>query len=292
MLSNLVKKLALAAALTVGAALSPVADDFSALSAPEAFAQAAAAPAAGGAAAPKAPTVEEKSLWDELKQGGVVMIFLAIGSVFVVWFGIDGVIKTTRAKAIPPVQLAQFRELFKNGDYTGAFNYAKSSMSPLCDVVRAGITFLPDGKTMTEEAIFNEINRVNGNLMGRVSYLSVIGVCAPMVGLLGTVNGMRGAFASLGKSGAGDTAALSEHIGEVLIATATGLFVAIPAFILYYVMRNRISVTLHDLQESVASLFRKMPYEMFEGTQLGDDEIYANAPNWHGVGDTAGVPQQ
>ncbi|MDR1816995.1 MAG: MotA/TolQ/ExbB proton channel family protein [Puniceicoccales bacterium] len=306
MLPNFLKKFVLAAAITAGAALSPLATlpvlvaTANAQPVAAATATVAALPAGvvfaqGTTAAPAAPageTVHEESLWQQIMKfgfiGKTVILILFISSILVVWFGIDCIIKTTKARAIPPIQLAQLRELFKAGDYTGAYNYAKANFSPLCDTVRAGVTFLPDGKTMTEEAVFNEINRINGNLMGRVSYLSVIGVCAPMVGLLGTVSGMRDAFGKLATSGAGDTSKLSESIGEVLIATAFGLFVAIPAFVLYYVMRNRISVILHTLQEEIAKLFRKMPYELFEGTQLGDEEIVANTPNWAGVGDTAG----
>jgi biopolymer transport protein ExbB len=276
MIARLLKKIVLVASLAgvVVFATLPLATN-------TAEAQSASAPStAGSATKPTAEAKVEKSLWEELKQGGVVMIILGIGSVLGVWFGVDCIIKTTRLRAIPALQLAQFRELFRAGDYTGAFNFAKGNYSPLCDIVRAGVTFLPDGKTMTEEAMFNEINRINGALMGRVSYLSVIGVCAPMVGLLGTVNGMRSAFSALASSGAGDTAALSEAIGEVLIATAAGLFVAIPAFVLYYVLRNRISVMLHALQEEAAKLFRKMPYKDFDGFQLGDDEIIASKPNW------------
>jgi biopolymer transport protein ExbB len=197
-----------------------------------------------------------------------------------VWFGIDGIIRTTKSRAIPPAQLAQFRELFKAGDYVGAYNFAKGNLSPLSDVVKAGVSYLPDGKNMTEEAMFAEITRVNGTFMGRVSYLSVIGVCAPMVGLCGTVFGMMGAFEKLGASGVGDPSALSAEIGEVLVATATGLLLAIPAFVLYYVLRNRITVILHDVQEAASALFRKMPYESFEGYHIGDDEIYAANPNW------------
>ncbi|MDR3229518.1 MAG: MotA/TolQ/ExbB proton channel family protein [Puniceicoccales bacterium] len=275
MIARLLKKIVLVASLAgvVAFAALPLATS-------TAEAQSAAPAAAGAATKPAAEGKIEKSLWQELKQGGVVMVILGIGSVLVIWFGVDCIIKTTRMRAIPVLQLAQFKEYFKAGDYTNAFTFAKGNYSPLCDIVRAGVTFLPDGKTMTEEAMFNEINRINGALMGRVSYLSVIGVCAPMVGLLGTVNGMRSAFGALASSGAGDTAALSEAIGEVLIATAAGLFVAIPAFVLYYVLRNRISGMLHDLQEEAAKLFRKMPYKDFDGFQLGDDEIIANRPSW------------
>ena len=246
----------------------------------EAAAPAASAPASAPAGEGK-PTVEEETIWSKLKHvHPVVLFFLVVGSILTVWFGIDGVLKTTRVRAIPAVQLLQFQELFKAGDYVGAYNYAKVNFSPLSDVVRAGVAYLPDGKVMVEEAMFNEINRINGALMGRVSYVSVIGVCAPMVGLCGTVFGMMNAFSTLSTSGVGDPAALSGAIGEVLVATALGLLLAIPAFVLYYVLRNRITVILHDVQESAATLFRKMPYEAFEGYHLGDDEIYAAKPNW------------
>ncbi len=52
-----------------------------------------------------------------------------------------------------------------------------------------------------------------------------------MIGVLGTVIGMRNAFASLGADGIGDPSALSEHIGKVLIVTAWSLLVWLPTLI-------------------------------------------------------------
>ena len=118
-----------------------------------------------------------------------------------------------------------------------------------------------------------------------ISYLSVIGVCAPMVGLLGTVTGMIKAFQVLGSSGIGDPSQLSGAIGEVLVATASGLFIAIPAFFAFYFLRNRIARALHDIQDVLAVLFRKMPYDQLAGVQIGDEEIYAAQPNWIAGGD-------
>ena len=60
-----------------------------------------------------------------------------------------------------------------------------------------------------------------------------------MIGLLGTVTGMIKAFATLGASGIGDPSGLSAAIGEVLVATASGLVIAIPAFGAFYFLRNR-----------------------------------------------------
>jgi biopolymer transport protein ExbB len=47
----------------------------------------------------------------------------------------------------------------------------------------------------------------------------------------------------------------------VLVATASGLVIAIPAFGAFYFLRNRATGSLHHIQDIVNSLFRKMPYQ-------------------------------
>ena len=233
---------------------------------------ASAQEAAGGA--------HKKTLMDLFIEGGWVMYPITACSVAMIWFIVDGYIRTGAGKLYPVDHVTQIRELFKKGDYVGAYAFAKSAGSPLADVVRAGVAFTPDGKTMTEEAIISEITRVQAELKGRSSYLSVIGVCTPMIGLVGTVTGMMSAFETLGTSGVGDPSKLSGAIGEVLVATASGLFIAIPAFISYYLLANRINKGIHDITEIVTGLFRAFPYEEIEGRKVGDEEIYAAKPDW------------
>ena len=123
----------------------------------------------------------------------------------------------------------------------------------------------------------------------RINYLSVIGVCTPMIGLTGTVTGMMKAFDNLGASGIGDPSGLAGAIGEVLVATASGLFIAIPAFMFFYVLRNRLQAGIHDLQEYVTALFRKMPYPQLKDCHVGEEEFFAATPNWV-AGAGAGEP--
>ena len=105
--------------------------------------------------------------------------------------------------------------------------------------LRIGIGLLGEGKQVAEEGMMGELAKENSHLQTYISYLSVIGVCTPMIGLLGTVTGMIKAFAKLGSSGIGDPSGLSAAIGEVLVATASGLVIAIPAFGAFYFLRNR-----------------------------------------------------
>ena len=234
---------------------------------------ASAQEAAGGA--------HKKTLMDLFIEGGWVMYPITACSVAMIWFIVDGYIRTSAGKLYPVDHVTQLRELFKKGDYVGAYAFAKTAGSPLADVVRAGVAFTPDGKTMTEEAIISEITRVNAELKGRSSYLSVIGVCTPMIGLVGTVTGMMSAFETLGTSGVGDPSKLSGAIGEVLVATGAGLFIAIPAFMSYYMLANRINKGVHDITEIVTGLFRAFPYAEIEGCKVGDEEIYAAKPDWN-----------
>jgi biopolymer transport protein TolQ len=73
--------------------------------------------------------------------------------------------------------------------------------------------------------------------------MSVLAVCAsagPFIGLFGTVVGIIRAFHDIGESGASSLAAVAPGISEALIATALGLFVAIPAVVFFNILSTRI----------------------------------------------------
>lgn len=208
------------------------------------------------------------------------MIPIGLCSIATLYLIGDGILRTSPKRVAPPEHEQKLKELFRQGDYVGAYKYCKENPSPLTNVLRVGIGLLGEGKQAAEEGMLGELAKENSSMHTYISYLSVIGVCAPMIGLLGTVTGMIKAFAKLGASGIGDPSGLSAAIGEVLVATASGLLIAIPAFGAFYFLRNRATASLHHIQDIISSLFRKMPYEALAGVHLGDDELYAAIPNW------------
>ena len=227
------------------------------------------------------PAVDtHKTLFEQIKEGGWVMIPIGLCSVGTVYLIGDGFLRTMRQRAAPPKHVATVKNLFRHGDYVGAYQYCKMHPSSFCDVLRVGTGLLGEGKHAAEEGMMGELAKVNGSMQTYISYLSVIGVCTPMIGLLGTVTGMIKAFATLGSSGIGDPSALAGAIGEVLVATASGLLIAIPAFGAFYFLRNRAQVVVNHLQDLLNTLFRKMPYEALQGVHIGDDELFAAVPNW------------
>ncbi len=235
-----------------------------------------AAPAAGGAA----PVVHHKSALDKIKQGGWVMYPIAAFSIATIWLSVDLWMRTGRKKLAPDAHVNGAKDFFRMGDYVGAYQHCKNNPSAFSDATRVALSYIGEGQTATEEALVGELNRFNAAVATRINYLSVIGVCTPMVGLLGTVGGMMGAFETMGTSGISDPGALSEKIGEVLVATAAGLAIAIPAFMMFYVLRNRLQGGMHYVEEVCVALFRKMPYEDLADCHVGEEEFFAARPNW------------
>jgi biopolymer transport protein ExbB len=79
-------------------------------------------------------------------------------------------------------------------------------------------------------------------------YLGTVGANAPFLGLTGTVLGILGAFRQMADAGGGGVEVMAA-ISGALIATAAGLFVAIPAVVLYNLLKARIKKTLNALRE-------------------------------------------
>jgi biopolymer transport protein ExbB len=232
------------------------------------------------AADENAPVQKHKTLWEQIYEGGWVMIPIGLCSVLTVYLCGDGWMRTSRKRTAPPAFEAEAKRLFREGDYVNVYAFCKANPSPLTNTLRAATGMLGEGKTGVEEAIAGAMLQESSKLNTYISYLSVIGVCTPMIGLLGTVTGMIKAFANLGTSGIGDPAGLSAAIGEVLVATASGLLIAIPAFGMFYMLRSRSNTAMHHIQDLMQELFRKMPYEHMAGLHISGEELFAAVPNW------------
>jgi biopolymer transport protein ExbB len=239
-----------------------------------------------------AKAAHSKSLLETLVEGGWVMFPIGIMSVLTVYLSTDGIRNTSVKKTSPPPYEAEVKRLFQAGDYVGAYTFCRDNKSPLTNVLRVGISLLGDGKTMVEEGMISEMHKESAAMGTQINYLSVIGVVTPMIGLLGTVTGMIKAFSTLGSSGIGDPSSLSGAIGEVLVATASGLVIAIPAFGMFYFLRSRSTSAMHHIQDIINQLFRKMPYESLEGVHISGEEIYATIPNWLAVPGEAVIEEE
>jgi biopolymer transport protein ExbB len=232
----------------------------------------APAPAAGGDAAAPAPAAPKSTtLGEMLYQGGFVMYILAAASVCLVWFTAEGFMILRANKLAPPALIARLREAFKTGNYQEAWNICKSNPCFLSNVLGNGLERVGRNKDAVEFIVEETALRESNDLKTNTTYLSVIGVVSPMIGLTGTVWGMIGAFKALGDNGIANPSLLAGKIGEVLVATMSGLVVAVPAFIFFYVLRAQSQRAILHAESQVYRLLDEIPYEQLSGVRIGDN---------------------
>lgn len=94
-------------------------------------------------------------------------------------------------------------------------------------------------------------------------FLATVGNTAPFVGLFGTVWGIIDAFQEIGRQGNANIASVAPGISEALIATAAGLFVAIPAVIAYNIFVNKIQKMSVQLEVFAAELTSLVEERLF-----------------------------
>ncbi len=111
-----------------------------------------------------------------------------------------------------------------------------------------------------DRALRQAVSRESENLENGLTLLATVGSTAPFVGLLGTVWGIYHALTGIASSGQSSIEAVAGPVGEALIMTALGLFVAIPAVLGYnfFVRMNRVTNSqfdafAHDLHDFFAT---------------------------------------
>jgi biopolymer transport protein ExbB len=158
---------------------------------------------------------------------------------------------------MPENVLADLEQLIAKGKTQEAIDYCYDprNASLATDVVLAGLERFKSSefgfaeyKSACEEAGEESTAR----LYRKIDILNLIGVIAPMLGLLGTVQGMIEAFNVLASSGgAAKPADLAGSISKALVTTFEGLVVAIPAMVAYTFFRSQIDHLISEAGKRV-----------------------------------------
>jgi biopolymer transport protein ExbB len=196
--------------------------------------------------AASAADVADNSMWGLIRQGGWAMWPLGLCSLAVFALAIHAARETRRMRFIPDALLPQVGEKLEVRKVGEARALLAPDPTVLARVMHHALELakpeLPDAnKTRLETGIAERIEHEDNALGQWVNYLNVVATIAPMIGLLGTVSGMIGAFQTIGTGGMGRPELLAGDIGEALITTAAGLIIGIPAMVAYYILRNRLA---------------------------------------------------
>lgn len=137
--------------------------------------------------------------------------------------------------------MARVEPLLHAGDAEGLAGVLNNWPGPEADVLRAGVEGARKGRNAAERLVQAALLLETQRLDRRLAFLGTLGNNAPFLGLFGTVMGIIRAFHDLSLDVKGGANVVMAGISEALIATAAGLFVAIPAVIAFNAFQRRVS---------------------------------------------------
>jgi len=213
-----------------------------------AFAQDDATPAAGSGSA-------AGEFFDNAGLIGYVIMGLSIVAVTLI---IKGVMDIRKDKLAPPEIVDEIEALFEAQDYQEAIELCESEPNYFTNVVAAGLPKLNASFEAMEKSLEEMAEEETIKLHAQLSWLSLIAGIAPMLGLMGTVNGMIGAFRTIAEQkGAATPDQMAEDISGALITTFLGLIVAVPVTAAFVFLRNRVVAYSLEIAAVVEDLFER-----------------------------------
>jgi biopolymer transport protein ExbB len=194
-------------------------------------------------------------LWIELaalfNKGGFVMPLLLAGSVLSVAVAVERFRVFGRYTNGTSAFRVAFEQTLSDGDVERALAVAGEYQNLTAIVAASGLEKFGQGSRAVELAMEQAANRGAARLRQRLDFFNLMVTMAPLLGLLGTVVGMIRAFNVLNVS-SGQPFAITGGVGEALVATASGLGVAILALVLLSYFRMRLDDVLNELEETAA----------------------------------------
>jgi biopolymer transport protein ExbB len=260
--SALVSAPAFADAPASAAASAPAADAAApAAPAADAAAPAAAAPAAAGA---KQEEVENPYGFSAVWEGGfvsrgtlIILALMSMGSWYIIITKLLDQMKIFK-------QSKETNQKFWKAPSIAAGSQQLSNGSPFRFIAETGTkaTQHHDGalleqidlSTWTTMQIQRAVDKVQSRLQDGLSFLATVGSTAPFIGLFGTVWGIYNALIGIGMSGNASIDKVAGPVGEALIMTAFGLFVAVPAVLGYNWLVRRNKSAMEDVRSFSADV--------------------------------------
>jgi biopolymer transport protein ExbB len=191
------------------------------------------------------------------QNGGAFMYPIALVLVLAVAVVIERFIFLRKAGRENSEIWAKVSPLLAQGDLEGAEKFAASSDTAIARILASGLaqSRIDNRRSEVEIATEEGLMEVLPAIERRTHYLATFSNMSTLLGLLGTVIGLIGAFAALGNADPAEKAdLLSAGISEAMSCTAFGLMVAIPSLFAHAYLQSRTS-ELVDSLESVCSRF-------------------------------------
>lgn len=208
-----------------------------------------------------ATSTSSGGFWTVVFGSGLLGVMLWLGlfgaAGFGVYFVVDCAITVRPKRIMPQPLIDNVTAAMQEGDVLKALESCENEPGALANVLTAGFSHVEEGYEVIQEAVSTAADLETERIMQKLTWLSVTANVAPMLGLLGTVQGMIWAFANLA-TGAPDIGALALSISQALYTTAAGLTVAVPCVTLYYTFRNRANTLILRMEAMTLELIKDL----------------------------------
>ncbi len=175
-----------------------------------------------------------------LQKGGITVIVLAFFSILSIGVMMERLWVFFKFRKSLKTFFPQIQKALKNGGVEAAAAICDED-KPTARIFKAGLLKYREGKTAVGETMELAARQEMLFLEKYLGILGTIGSTAPFIGLFGTVLGIIRAFHDLAIAEGAGPSAVADGIAEALVATAAGLFVAVPAVMAYNYFTRRIN---------------------------------------------------
>ena len=189
---------------------------------------------------------------------GIIFLGISIGMVALI---IILMMDLRMSEAVSPNFVDDFTGMVNKRQFKQAYELAKNDTSFLARVLSSGMARLQYGIEDAREAMAGTTDTIKSGKESLVSYLATVGTLGPLLGLVGTVSGMVGAFRKLGANAGGKAPDPSELAGEIshaLVVTLVGVAISCPAIFFYQLFKNRLTGITHNVSNLADDLLTQM----------------------------------
>ena len=196
-----------------------------------------------------------KTVWEILQIGGFTMYILLFCSVLSIAIFLERIMYyRKRSKTKRTEFMIRTARALQSRDIERAMEICKETLAPFSKVVYSGLQLHGHHEKEISNAMEREITVQTTKLERYTSIVGTIGNTAVYIGLFGTVLGIIRAFHDIAAAGAGGMSIVIGGVAEALVCTATGLFVAIPAVIVFNYFVREMEHFTNDMELCASEL--------------------------------------
>lgn len=197
-------------------------------------------------------------MFEILKAGGWGMLPILACSAVGLAIVLERFWTLRRSAVLPPGLGEQVRSWAHSQQLNPSHIQALRENSPLGELLASALDVRNRPRAEIKERIEDTGRHVVHGLERYLNTLGTIALIGPLLGLLGTVLGLIRMFLAVMVSGVGDPMKMAGGIGEALVCTASGLVVAIPAYILHRYFRSRVRGYVIGMEKQATSLLDEL----------------------------------